>query len=160
MGWRGCRDNASFRSWLRSLSGLRFPYFLIKLNVRPAWSDTRRDFFHFFLASHPFFFFFFGGMLLLEMRTGAPSVCWLCAEAAEYRNDIVFRCGRSWAFDLLWFICICDALCCRWMPFLFFLSLWYTKKKKKHTHARTHARQLQILGHSSSMGHRPLEVLE
>lgn len=155
MGWRGCGDNASFRSRLWSLSGLCFLYFLIKLNARPAWSDTCRDFFHFFTpllsTSHPFFFEGGGDMLLLEMRPSAPPVFFFFFWSLWKLQDtetIISHCVLYFAFDLLRFICIFDAFLLPPPVSFLFRSCFVPSdtppnpsKKRKNTQTRTFVRQ-------------------
>lgn len=69
------------------------------------------------------------------MRAGAPLVCGMCAEAAEYRDDIVLRFGVLLIYcDVFAFVMLYAAVDC-----LFFSFSLINKNKK---HKRIHTRQL------------------
>lgn len=73
-------------------------------------------------------------MLLLEMRAGAPLVCGMCAEAAEYREDIILRFGVLLIYcDAFASVMLCAAVDCLFYSF----SLINKNKKKQKT--QTHA---------------------
>lgn len=93
--------------------------------------------FTFFSLHIPFFFFFFWWYAIAgnEDRRSFTllSVCGSCRIQRWYN----FPWWSVVCFWFNWFICICDALCCCWRPFLFFPSLWYTKNTQTHTYETT-----------------------
>lgn len=68
------------------------------------------------------------------MRAGAPLVCGMCAEAAEYRDDIILRFGVLLIYcDAFASVMLCAAVDCLFYSF----SLINKNKKKQKT--QTHA---------------------